>query len=284
MAIRFKSSKELKAKLDKVLEQIPERHLVHLSVLDLSSDKPVYAGFQDRKFVYPASIYKLYIAMTVLREVEKGRLDLLETKVRITKRNIVSKVEEQVASDPRPLLTAGMRVQLCELLDLMITRSDNTAANTLVDLVTREKINRLIRRYGWQRSEVTRKFLPREAEDPKYREAKPTVTSTRHLTEFLYLMGWGNWGYSFTSFLHDTLTLQRDETKISRGLPKTALFAHKTGWFSFRRDGKLVGVTGDCGIVEDGKKHYIVSCIVVLPNKHGNRLLAQIGKRLHALM
>ena len=52
----------------------------------------------------------------------------------------------------------------------MITRSDNTAANCLIDFAQRPKINELLHSYGWQGSEVTRKFLKRPVEDEAYRK------------------------------------------------------------------------------------------------------------------
>lgn len=261
-----------------------------MSIVDLNKKKPRYAGFRDTKFVYPASIYKLFVALAVLNEVKVGRLTLNTRKIWISKKNAVDKRKE-VPSDPRPLLKPGQRHSIKYLLDLMLTRSDNTAANTLIDVVTRERINRLIRRFGWRGSEVTRKFLSRDKEDPKYRKAKATVTTTRHLAEFFTLMNKCELLDATSSLtIENILGAQLDRTKIRAGLSLNALFFHKTGWFSYTNTkDKLVGVTGDCGIVSwmiapDFSYEFVVSCIVVLPDAEGNKLLEKIGERLEELL
>lgn len=279
----LKENRKLKTMLGALLDKISHKDRVHLSIINFSSRNPIYAGFQDEKLVYPASIYKLYVAGALLQEVKSNRIKL-EKKVVVKKINATDKKKE-VSSDPRLLLKSGDRAPARYLLDLMITRSDNSAANCLIDLVTREKINKFIHKHGWKGSEVTRKFLPREFEDKKYKEAPMTLSNTRHIAEFLYLVEEGRLINSkLSKFLKELLGKQLDKSKIRKGLPKSANFFHKTGWFDFRKDKKLVGVCGDCGIVEDGKIKYVISCIVTLPEKKGSKVLNLIGKRTHLLM
>jgi beta-lactamase class A len=291
--IRFRRNAEFdraaKAMLKQACEGLCDLKAVHFSYIDFLK-KPVYVGINDRKFVYPASIYKLFVAMGVLAEVKAERLSLKQ-KVRVTKKNAID-TKKEVPSDKRPLLEAGQRETVRYLLDLMITRSDNTAANVLIDLVTRERINKLIRRYGWRGSEVTRKFLPRALEDPKYRAVKPTVTTTRHLAEFLYLLAvWQIVDVQSSYILTLLLRGQLDKSKIRAGLPVDALFFHKTGWYSFMRDIKKrginsekAGVTGDCGIVEWYRQTFVVCCIVTLPPEQGKEVLRRIGRSLPSIL
>ncbi len=81
----------------------------------------------------------------------------------------------------------GEETTLEYLLKLVFERSDNTAANVLIDLVDRENVNKnIIVANGWSGSEITRKFLPARNEPPQYQEAGPTRTCARHLAEFLF--------------------------------------------------------------------------------------------------
>ncbi len=59
----------------------------------------------------------------------------------------------------------------------MITRSDNSAANCLIDKATRPEINKMIDDLGWSGSEVTRKFLKRKYEDP----GDETIRGMKHV-------------------------------------------------------------------------------------------------------
>src|SRR5690554_6100852 len=39
-----------------------------LAVVDLNAEKPVFAGVAPESFVYPASVYKMFVAAEVLRQ------------------------------------------------------------------------------------------------------------------------------------------------------------------------------------------------------------------------
>src|SRR5690625_5154855 len=109
-------------------------------------------------YIYPASVYKMYVGMEVLKQVSEGQYSLYQQRVISHTYNVVDRVKE-IQNDPRPLLQPGDTVTVDYLLHLMITRSDNSAANIMIDLATRPKINKTIHSFGWDGSEVTRKFL-----------------------------------------------------------------------------------------------------------------------------
>ncbi len=86
----------------------------------------LYLGKQDRYTT--ASTIKLSLAATVMRQVESGALTL-DDEATITEQEVVG--GSGVLKDrPRPITTT-----VGEMLDLMITVSDNTATNKLVDVV-----------------------------------------------------------------------------------------------------------------------------------------------------
>lgn len=249
--------------------------MVGVAVIDLAGPAPRLGGVGAEAFLYPASVSKMYVAAEVLRQVREGRYDL-DTPLAVAPHNAVDTARE-VLSDPRPLLQGGDTVTVGYLLDLMITRSDNSAANVLIDRATRPAIDALMHRYGWVGSEVTRKFLPRAVEDEGYADVPSTATSARHAAEFLALAATDRLVDPWVSRrLMVLLGGQLDNTKLAAGLPRGAFFAHKTGWWSTW--------THDVGVVLDGDARYAVALLTPLPEAEARPRMRALGEALHAFM
>jgi beta-lactamase class A len=200
----------------------------------------------------------------------------LTTPVVADSPNVVDRSKE-ILHDPRPLLVEGDTVTVVYLLDLMITRSDNSAANCLIDLARRENINNLIHRYGWQGSEVTRKFLKRKYEDPGYEKIRGTETCARHTAEFMYRIETDRLVNPWVSKqMKSYLGRQLDIRKLAAGLPDSAMFYHKTGWFSYW--------TNDVGIVDDGKVRYVIACFVPVEEDSVSEKYKELSIRIFDLM
>jgi beta-lactamase class A len=248
---------------------------VSLAVIDLRSEEPRFGGVYYDNFIYPASVYKMYAAAEVLNQISQGKYSL-ETVVEVKSPNDVDRSKE-IKTDPRPLLKDGDSISVNYLLDLMITRSDNSAANCLIDLADRKNINALLHKYNWQGSEVTRKFLSRKFEDPGYEKIRGTETCALHAADFLYLIYTNKLINPWVSMqLKTLLGRQLDNTKLAKGLPQDAMFYHKTGWFSFW--------THDVGIVNDGEANYIIACFLPLPDKEALPKFKLLGETIHQLM
>jgi len=161
---------------------------IGVSIIDLNDLEPKIFGYNMDHFIYPASVYKIFIGSEVLRRIEINDFSL-DQIVEIKSPNDVDKDAKIFPGDTRKLLNAGDKVSIDYLLDLMLTRSDNTASNTLIDLVGRENITKNItHKYNWHGSEVTRKFLDRLKEDKPYQFSSTTLSCSRHFAEFFYLV------------------------------------------------------------------------------------------------
>ena len=128
---------------------------ISFAVIDLTGKKPVIGGVNPDNFIYPASVYKMYVAMEILKQVSNGEYSLYKAYL-VKSPNDVDRSKE-IDYDPRPLLRNNDTVTINYLLDLMITRSDNSAANCLIDIATRPRINQTMHQYNWYGSEVTKK-------------------------------------------------------------------------------------------------------------------------------
>ncbi len=247
---------------------------ISFAVIDLSGRHRM-GGVNMDNFIYPASVYKMYVAMEVLKQVSRGDYSLNRVYV-VRSPNDVDKSRE-ISFDPRPLLSNGDSVTINYLLDLMITRSDNTAANCLIDVAGRKNINQTMQDNGWRGSEVTRKFLKRTFEDPGYDTIRGTQTNARHAAEFMYKTATNRLVNPWVSMqMKALLGRQLDKTKLAHGLPANVMFSHKTGWWSF--------YTNDVGIAEDGRVKYVVALFTPVKEANMNRRIQLLAEKLHALI
>jgi len=281
----YKIDKKLSSDLQNIVHQIDlDKNFdvgedgieqISLAVIDLAGDQPKLGGVNYDNFIYPASVYKIYVAAEILNQVSQGKYSLYQTYV-AKDPNIVDKSRE-IKIDPRPLLKDGDTVNVNYLLDLMITRSDNSAANCLIDIAQRQNIDSLLHSYGWYGSEVTRKFLKRKFEDPGYENVPGTETCALHAADFMYKIYSNTLVNRWVSLQMKTLLgRQMDKSKLATGLPHNAMFYHKTGWFSFW--------TNDVGIVDDGEVKYIIACFIPLQEELVLPKLRLLSERVYALI
>lgn len=248
---------------------------ISFAVIDLTGKKPVIGGVNPDNFIYPASVYKMYVAMEILKQVSNGEYSLYKAYL-VKSPNDVDRSKE-IDYDPRPLLRNNDTVTINYLLDLMITRSDNSAANCLIDIATRPRINQTMHQYNWYGSEVTRKFLKRSVEDAGYDTIRSTETSALHAADFMYKIYNGELVNPWVSMqMKAVLGRQLDTTKLSTGLPSSAMFYHKTGWWSI--------YTNDVGIVEDGNIKYIISVFTPVREESVRPQLKELSRRVYELI
>lgn len=248
---------------------------ISLAVIDLNGKQPKLGGVNYDNFIYPASVYKIYVGAEILNQIFNENLNLDDLYV-VQFPNDVDKTKE-ISNDPRSLLKIADSVTVNYLLDLMITRSDNTASNCLIDLAQRPHINKLMHQNNWQGSEVTRKFLNRKFEDPGYAEIEGTMTCALHAADFMYKVQTNQLVNPWVSLqMKALLGRQLDKSKLAAGLPKEAMFYHKTGWYSFW--------TNDVGIVDDGETQYIISCFLPIKEALVLPQMKELSRRVHHLM
>jgi beta-lactamase class A len=282
--VHYKEDLKLSAALKKIVQDVKldssfnvgedGKETISFAVINLNG-RPRIGGVGMDNFIYPASVYKMYVAMEVLKQVSENKyaLNRLHT---VTAPNDVDRSKE-IFSDPRPLLKAGDTVTVNYLLDLMITRSDNSAANCLIDIAGRKNINQTIKENGWSGSEVTRKFLKRAWEDPGYDTIRGTETCARHAADLMCRVENNSLVNPWVSMqLKALLSRQLDITKLSKGLPPDTMFSHKSGWWSY--------YTHDVGIVEDGTTKYVIALFTPVPEEEMNGRMQLLSEKVYELM
>ena len=116
--------------LQKQIEQIASaaRGRVGVAAVLLETGELVSLNPQDH---FPMqSVYKLPIGMTVLRQVDAGKIKL-EQKVRVTKNDFISPAQHSPIRDKNP---NGVELSVRELMEWMLLESDGTASDVLMRL------------------------------------------------------------------------------------------------------------------------------------------------------
>lgn len=284
----MKENTLLTSKFKSIIENIhPQPSEISFAVIDLTSPKPEIAGYNMDHFIYPASIYKVFIAAEVLRQIDSGNRKLSD-EVKIDSDNEVDKnvrfFPKDTHKDYRPLLKAGDKATLDYLLDLMLTRSDNTAANVLMDIADRENINQnIILANNWQGSEVTRKFLDRLKKKRDNRISSITVSNARHLAELFFKIETNQLVNPWVSgkLKEYMLKWNRDRRK-GLYLSEFESYYRKGGWLEvngyklnffkairsvFRKGYAIVRYSGDTGVVKGKNSHYSIAILTQVKTK-----------------
>lgn len=239
-----------------------------ICVVDLADPTaPRVASWKGDNFVYPASTYKMYVLGEAIREV-------VEEDLTLDKEIIVKEHNVRLGSD----MEAGQSVTVSDVLRLMIQYSDNTAANEAIDLVHRERATALLRAMGCEGSDITRKYLSRDLEDPGWEDVPGTTTNALHLATFLWAVESGAIGGGRGRGLIKSY-LAMDETCPNRfraGLPDSATLYSKTGtWNIF---------TSQVAIVEDGGTRFILCALTAMEEEVAEPRLAALARDVYTLL
>ncbi len=214
----------------------------------------------DTRFPSASSI-KTAILVEAFRQIGEGKLQ---------SQQIVTLREEEKVGGSGVLtnLHAGLPLTLTDLLELMITQSDNTATNMVVGLVGTANVNRTMESYGLAETKLFR---------PTFRDGKPDVlpelekefglgmTTPREMARLMELIADKKAvGPQASEQMLEILKRQRYVDMIPRGLPPEAVVANKTGQDEEKvagADGGFRQVRADAGIVAGPKARYVVAIL-----------------------
>lgn len=256
--ILLERRKERWLRLKKTLEN-KVRHFrgtVGLVVEDLDTEWEIV--FNKDTLIPSASLVKIPIMLSCFYAAQDGKVNLKDT--------IRLKSSEKVAGS-RALgrEPAGSVFTVEELLEPMITQSDNAAANILIDFLGFDTLNSYFKKMGLKNTNIARKMMDFE-ERREGEENYATAEDMAYLLEQLYHKKFLNKAVSEKCL--ELLGQQRINDRIPRKLPKNGTFiAHKTG---LERH-----ICHDVGIVFTNKGNFLI-CVLV---KHKNKL-AKPAKKL----
>uniref|UniRef100_B8HLP2 Putative beta-lactamase n=1 Tax=Cyanothece sp. (strain PCC 7425 / ATCC 29141) TaxID=395961 RepID=B8HLP2_CYAP4 len=225
----------------------------------LNLDTGAYADVNGAATFPAASTIKTPILVAFFQDVDAGKIKLDE---RLVMRPDLIASEAGIMQYQKP----GTKFSALETADLMITISDNTATNMLIDrLGGAAALNQRFLSWGLQQT-VIRNWLP---------DLKGTnTTSAKDLAYLMMLVGRGDLVSvrsrdRLLDIMHRTVT----NTLLPQGLGEGAKIAHKTGDIGI--------VIGDGGMVDmPSGQRYVAAAMVRRPynDVRGRELIQQMSR------
>ncbi|MDI6848788.1 MAG: class A beta-lactamase-related serine hydrolase [Candidatus Saccharicenans sp.] len=191
-----------------------------------------------------ASLIKIPIMVACFKAAEDGLLNL-EQKYVLRRQDRVG------GSGLLRRMKNGRTFTFSELVDYMVTQSDNIATNVIINHLGFDYIRKVFEELGLKDTVLDRLMMDFRARE----EGLGNYTSAREMTELLEMIYHGRCLSAWISEkCLDVLKRQRINDRLPRFLPREARVAHKTGQ---ERE-----VCHDAGIVFSPNGDYIITVLV----------------------
>jgi len=236
-------------------------------------------AFDSDTEVPTASVIKVPIMAALYHEIDRGRFT--ETQLLAMEES-----DRRYGTGVIRDLTAGREFSLFDLCRLMIVLSDNTATRMLFLLIGIDRINEIMREWGFAVTELRdQDWLP---PDPK----EYAVSTAFEMATLLERLDAGELlSPSCTQAAMEHLRAQQDHAQLARWLPyheyhqRTGLINELTIW---NKTGQMQGVRTDAALFQRGSAKWIVISLLrdsidrgfQLDNE-GNLLNARTGLALY---
>ena len=201
-----------------------------------------FASNADETFP-TASTIKIAILAELFHQAQQGKLNLNDLYV-LQSKDLVG------GSGISSSLTPGTtKLTLRDVAALMISVSDNSMTNVIIDRIGMENVNALLDSLGLSHTRLRRKMMDIKAAA----EGRENVSTPREISQLLEALYKGKvLNKQFTEDFFNLLSVHK-ESYIPRLLPEDLRIANKPG--------ELEGVRNDCGVIFTGKRPYIL-CVM----------------------
>lgn len=217
----------MQAQIERELATLGGRSACIVMRLDEAAPREIVSLNPDMRFP-SASLIKVPILVEVARQVEFG---LLSWKTRYAVPDAARVPSDGVLAD----LSSQLQPTLYDLAHLMITISDNTASNMLLDLVGMDAVNATMHQLGLTSTQVERRFIDFEARKAGRDNWTTAGDMALLLSYFCIDLLPGR------DIMLKILLRQNDYTIVPAYWGEEVPFAHKTGG--------LEGIIHDAGIL-----------------------------------
>ncbi len=256
-----------------VLEAAAQAKLVPSSIVIRRFDETTEPQIliEPDRYLYPASMLKTPLALAAMTLVEAGVFNF-ECTFEVTQENMT-------ANDKPSPLVPGYTASLRELIELMLTISDNVATNMFYDLLGRERATQIVQeRYGLAHTAFYRKLSGSDPliHDPKWDGTHRNVHSCGDAAKVFDLIASGSAPHA--GYLREVLLRQQFNNKLNLGLRAGDTFAHKTG------DTDEVTHDGGILVTDEGPSYIIVVYTGLESSDQNNGRFEPFMREIRALL
>lgn len=237
---------ELETKIRFLIKEDTERLSIYL-LRPTKETEPLLFGSKPMR---PASMIKLFVLAKAMQDVKDGKISLEDTVI-LRERDMVGGAGTLVEYEE------GTKVPISKLMELMITKSDNTATNILIDHVGgMNSINAYIKGQGYGDTILQHKMM-------LYNRGRSNRSSARDIGVLLTKIYHRECvGEPYDELMINFLMRQEDRECFPEALPSWHI-AHKTG--------EVSGIYDDGGIFYGKGGDFI---LVILTEKYRGRGIA----------
>ncbi len=244
-SLSMNSWQNLACEVEKCISKFPGE--VGVVIKDLSTG---YVVRYNADVLFPsASLVKIPIMAAVFQKIS-------ENQTPIDSQVVLQKMDRVSGTGQLKYYSPGKKFTILQLLDYMITRSDNTATQMLTRYLGFDYINSVFRLFGLTNTNMVRGIMDLKSRN-KGIENYTTANDMAYILEKIYKNEIANKEISDQMMM--LLKKQRINDRLNRGLPSGWIVAHKTGL--------MRSVCHDVGIVFHHRGDFI---ICVLTNKVNN--------------
>ena len=241
-------SSELKTKFERRLSDIAGKldGVVGYEIVDLTSGDRF--AHLERETFPTASTIKLTLVYELFKQAEEGRIRLDET---------VALDRSKAVGGTGVLAEMGTPVlSIRDYAVLMVTLSDNTATNVLIDRLGMDSVARRMQALGLNGTKLRRHMMDTAAA----RRGDENVSTPDEMVRLLQAMqGGGQEGHAMPDAI--ALLKKPKESRLRRGLPGDVATADKPG--------ELDGVRVDAGVVYAKNRPYIFCVMTTFLHDEG---------------
>ena len=233
---------QLKMKTEKQLHDIIDSSpaITGLMAIDLISGESI--GINENLVFPTASAIKVTILMEVFKQAAEKKFALTDMR-NIERKNMVG--GSGILKDFSDPVSLSIR----DLCVLMMCLSDNTATNTIIDLVTINSVNATLRSLGFKDTKLQRKMIDIESSA----RGNENIASPAEAAKIMQLLFKGD--FINKTISDDILTLMmkkdREGSRLAKGLPASVSITFKPG--------SLTGVSTEWAIVNLKERPYAVA-------------------------
>lgn len=203
----------------------------------------LWFGINESTDFFPASLFKLPIALAVYKQAEADP-GLLVRQAVYTKE--LSDINNAVSSNSQSSLEVGKTYSVEELVTIMLTNSDNGAKNLLLTLFEKKYLDQLFSIVSLVNPVPGKTYL---------------ISSREYALFFRVLYGSSYLNEEHSEHILSLLAKSTFKDGLVAGVPETILVAHKFGTYEFEERHNGVSVPAqqlhDCGVVYHERNPYI---------------------------